>query len=379
MSKELLDMTTEIKDAAFNMRETMDAHGDRLDALEKLAEAQPTTPQGAKRGGLISAILIAAGRQPLAGYERVASEIERLPGGEVSIPWSYLSQPQAALTRSHLEGENLQLLPDMMQTLRESSIVPNLGIRMLNGGQQGDIVLPILSGSSAGWSADGADLPDLGEATTTATLSPSRAGAIVGLTSQTMATTDIGALESSLAADMSSAIGAAVDSAFLSQTATSNGIVGLSGVAATAVSGTNGSAVSQALLDGQLNALDTALIPAKNWIVHPSMARHLSAIPAFTGATTPLYENGMLRGIPVVTSQHVATNGSKGSASNLHSVFASDFSRTCVGAYWRTPTIEIGTRSDDFQKGSISMRIQVWMALQAIRTTGVSRISHYSV
>jgi HK97 family phage major capsid protein len=384
MTDELLGITEEIKTAAFSMRDEVSAIGDRLSELEKISSATPSTPQAEKRGGLISAILIAGGRQPLRGYERVANEVEKLPDGSVQIPWAYLdSQPQAALTRTHFEGEDVRLMPDLMQTLRADSVLPRLNVRMLDGGAGGDIVLPILAGSSAGWAADGDTLPALGETTSTVTLTPSRIGALVGLTSRTMATTDVSSLEASLARDMSSAVGSGIDAAFLAETAVSNAVPGLSGVTTTAVAGTNGTAVSRALLDAQLASLEAQNLPGSHWLINPEMARQLSLMVPFSTSQKPLLDIDAdmprLRGVPVIISRHVSNSGSKGSASNLHSVFCANWSQTVIGATWRSPVVEVGTSGDDFAQGSISLRIQTWLDIRAVRPTAISRVSHYAL
>ena len=354
-------------------------HQARMDDFEIAIAKSSLDPMArghsARPGQLLNGVLDALDRGP--------GTSARSPDGSVHLPWSALTPPQAALTTSSVIPADVDF--GGLLGLRGKSILgdPRLGALVIEVDfGSGELRLPVGSGSSAAWRADGEALPDLGLASTALSLSAHRLGATFPLSASVLAMADTMAAEAIIRSDMQAAIGTSIDTAILADSPTSNGPVGLSGVAATPVSGANGSPITVALLDSQLSTIEAAKGNPTCFILHPRAARALSQIPTLTGGNRPVVDldapDPRLRGVPLILSTTASVAKAKGTSSTLAEAIVGDWSQLCA-VFWGGVQLETGHAADDFSKSQISLRVQAFCDIQPLRAAAFSRISHYVI
>ena len=327
-------------------------------------------------GALLDAVRVATGLPPAHGFEPA-----RDSQGRVVIP---LREITAALTVEHvvpaLPAYQGLGVPRAGEILRD----PRLGARhFVVGDSEGQIRMPIASGSAASFASDGDKLVDLGLNSAALTFEPHRCGAIFGFEFSLLAMSDIMGAENAIASDMISAIYNAIDTALVASSQGAAAPAGFSGAAAVTTGiAVNGSAISRSLLDAQLSRLEAANFVPTTWIMNPATARALNSIPLFSGSAAPLltFETGGARllDLPVVQSGLIPVNGVRGTGQGLHEVFAVDGSQV-ISAVWGSVQLESGLSGDDFSKSRRSLRAQIGVDVQPLRVTAIDRVSAYIV
>ena len=354
----------------------------RMEEIEISQARAVLPPYGAgghsgRPGQLLTAVREAAG----VTAERSAS---RTDGGAVEIPWGSVTPPQAAITNpEHLIPRSVEY--GGLGILRGHHILGDPRVNMLRVAQDrgaGDVALPVGSGASASWVADGAPLVDAGLSLSPIVMSAKRTGAIVTLPFTVLTMADEAASEAAIAADLGAAVGSALDKALLAVSATASGPSGLSSIASDETGiGANGQAVTAALLGAQLSRIEAHNAQPSAWLMHPATARKLGEIPAFAGSAEPLLQRGP-RGfevlqVPVIQSSRCNVTGTKGTGTGiLHEIIAGAFDQLAM-VVWGSLEVMSGHATGDFERNAVSLRVSAAVDFAPMRSGAFDRVSSY--
>jgi hypothetical protein len=375
---EIMAIANEIKDG-------VSRHGQRLAELETLVEAmQPRadTHVGAPAhvgaythtGARMHAGALAQSMRACMGLDEQSAQTPFYEGvpGELKVPLSALTPGDFEDTRIGRGFEPLRVSRVLSHPAISGSA---MAVQLPD--DSGQLRIPVLSGGAATFLAENAAMPALGETSAHIDMAGRRIGAHVKLPSNIVSYADLSTASELIRRAMQSAFGELLDKTLTGITAVTNGPVAMTGTTAVA-SGTNGQALNRASLEVLLDTLETNNYTPGAWIMSHKASRKLQATESFSGSTEPLLANGMLLGLPVVESNAVPQANSKGSGSNLQTIWLGDFANLLIG-YWRTATVRVGEIADDRLTGRLTATIEARLDMNLSRASSVTRQDHFIV
>lgn len=346
-------------DAAFKAAETelrgIDAKLDRAKALDAAERNEPGTPihgdaklsaELHKRFSLIRAMAMQAGIGGHDyGFEReVQPELAKRagkPAEGVHVPTEIFLERRTALSTSNPSGEagNLLIATELhgemfFDRLRNALKVQGLGATILSG-LTGNVDIPGLKDSATvGWVAEDSALTGSTPGFRKISLTPKHAGGITEISRNMLqqASRDVEALVRN---DFALLLAGLIDGAAISGTGSSNqptGILATSGIGSLAM-GTNGAAWTGDAARDLMSKCDVANAPATSRGFLTNAKVKNAALKAKDGQSRYLGLGVVFAGERVEFSNAIASNGTKGSGSNLSTVIYGNWSDLLIG-YW---------------------------------------------
>jgi hypothetical protein len=302
---------------------------------------------------------------------------------ELTVPLAEFTQPQAALTPGNFEDTRIRggYSPLRVSRILSHPAIENHAMIVQMPDDSGVLRVPVMNGGTATWVGENTDFSELGETSAVVDLSGKRLGAYCKIPSDAVDYGDAGRVNMLLRNTLASALTELLDKTFAGITQATNGPVGMTGTTALA-SGTNGQALNRASLETMLTTLETNNYMPTAWIMSPAAARKLNETPAFTGAQYPLLQfsrdGARLFDLPVVISNGVPRANTKGSNSNLETIWCTD-ARHLIIAYWTRVGIRFVEIEDDALKGRLTAIIRARIDFNLARTASVTRQDHFIV
>ena len=285
-----------------------------------------------------------------AGRAReVSAELERRSGRKAegllfSMSLSGAPIESRTFTTATGAGSNLiqtNVSPNLIDRLRERLIVRALGATVL-GGLTGNLSIPRLTSSAtASWVAEGGAITQSNPTFDAVSLTPKHVGGIVGMSRNMLqqASADVSRLVEN---DLAQLIAVALDQAALVGGGTNqpSGLLA-SGSGIGAVSGgTNGAALTWQNIMALIAAVDTANAlqsgGSLGWATNAKVVasgRQILKTTMDTSSNFIMTAPDNLAGYPLMSSQNVPSNATKGSSVNLSALIFGDWSQLILG-FW---------------------------------------------
>jgi HK97 family phage major capsid protein len=309
--------------------------------------AQPKAPEvkGAKVARMVRALAAAGGDAQLASQLAV----ERGFGEEVAMSLNTLtSSAGGILVPANLSSEVIELL-------RPKSVVRKLGARTLPI-SNGNITIPRLKGGAVvGYVGADSDMPATEQQFDDLQLTAKKLAALVPIANDLLKYAGVNPnVDQIVVADLTAAIGAREDKAFIRDDGTANTPKGLRfwAVAGNLLKASDGATIQKVETD--LNKAILALEGADanmtqpGWIMAPRVFRFLSGMRDGNGNKVyPELDNGMLKGYPVGKTTQIPIN--LGAGTNESEIYFVDFGDVFIG---EEETLEIDYSKEATYKDS---------------------------
>lgn len=291
--------------------------------------AQPKVPEvkGAKMARMVRALAAARGDAQLAS--RLA--IERGFGEEVAMSLNTLSSSAGgALVPENLSSEVIELL-------RPKSVVRKLGARTLPL-SNGNITIPRLKGGAiVGYIGADTDIPTTQQQFDDLKLTAKKMAALVPIANDLIKYAGVNPnVDQIVVGDLTAAIGAREDKAFIRDDGTANTPKGLRfwAIPGNVITASDGSALQKIETDlgKAILALENAdaNLTQPGWIMAPRTFRFLEGLRDGNGNKVyPELANGMLKGYPVGKTTQVPIN--LGEAGKESEIYFTDFGDVFIG------------------------------------------------
>jgi len=318
-----------------------------------------------------------AGCPEIEASQELARSLSRKPKG-LLLPMQTRIISDAG-TGSNLVGTQ-HLDSQFVDVLRKASVLLQMpGITRLEG-LVGDVSIPRkTAAASGGWiTGDGGDsLTESDPAFDTISLTPKTAGGLTSF-SHRMLKQDLPSIDALVQNDLAETLGSILDDAIINGTGASNqptGILNTTGIGSVAM-GTNGAALADLDkiidLESALTDLNAGL-GTLAYMTNSKVAAAMKKLKTTTGeylwtdksaGDFPSGTLGAINGYPVARSNHVPSNLSKGTGSNLSAMIFGNW-QDFVLASWGAFEIEVDPYSN-FAAGSVQVRVlaDVDMALR---------------
>ncbi|WP_205168827.1 phage major capsid protein [Burkholderia sp. LMG 13014] len=298
--------------------------------------ATPKTPEvkGAKMARMVRALAAARGDAQLAS--KLA--IERGFGEEVAMSLNTLSSSAGGV----LVPENLS--SEVIELLRPKSVVRKLGARTLPLAN-GNITIPRLKGGAiVGYIGADSDIPATQQQFDDLQLTAKKLAALVPIANDLIKYSGVNPnVDQLVVNDLTSAIGAREDKAFIRDDGTANTPKGLRfwALASNVITASDGSTLQKIETDlgKAILALENAdaNLTQPGWIMAPRTFRFLEGMRDGNGNKVyPELANGMLKGYPVGKTTQVPIN--LGDAGKESEIYFTDFGDVFIG---EAETLEI--------------------------------------
>jgi hypothetical protein len=303
---------------------------------------------------------------------------------ELTVPLAEFTQPQAALTPGNFEDVRIRggYSPLRVSRILSHPAVENHAMIVQMPDDSGVLRVPIMEGGTATWVGENTDFSELGETSAVVDLSGKRLGAYCKIPSDAVDYGDATRVNSLLRTTLATSLSELLDKTFAAHTAVTNGPVGMTGTTALATTGANGDAISRAGLEKMMVKLEASNYMPTVWIMSPAAARKLNETPAFTGAQYPLlqFSNGGARllDVPVCISNGVPRTNTKGTNSNLETVWLIDARHLIVG-YWTRVNIRFVEIEDDALKGRLTAIVRARIDFDLARTGSATRTDTFII
>lgn len=309
--------------------------------------AQPKVPEvkGAKMARMVRALASAGGDAQLAS--KLA--IERGFGEEVAMSLNTLtSSAGGILVPANLSSEVIELL-------RPKSVVRKLGARSMPI-TNGNITIPRLKGGAVvGYIGADSDMPSTEQQFDDLQLTAKKLAALVPIANDLLKYAGVNPnVDQIVIADLTAAIGAREDKAFIRDDGTANTPKGLRfwALAGNLIAASDGTTIQK--VDTDLNKAVLALEGANanmtqpGWLMAPRVFRFLSSMRDGNGNKVyPELDNGMLRGYPVGKTTQIPIN--LGAGANESEIYFVDFGDVFIG---EEETLEIDYSKEATYKDS---------------------------
>ncbi len=309
--------------------------------------AQPKMPEvkGAKMARMVRALAAAGGDAKLASQ----LAIDRGFGEEVAMSLNTLSSSAGGiLVPANLSSEVIELL-------RPKSVVRNLGARTLPI-SNGNITIPRLKGGAVvGYIGADSDMPATEQQFDDLQLTAKKLAALVPIANDLIKYAGVNPnVDQLVVSDLTSAIGAREDKAFIRDDGTANTPKGLRfwALGGNLIPASDGSTLQK--VDTDLNKAILALESADanmtqpGWIMAPRVFRFLTSLRDGNGNKVyPELDNGMLKGYPVGKTTQVPVN--LGAGTNESEIYFADFGDVFIG---EEETLEIDYSKEATYKDS---------------------------
>ncbi|KWZ43408.1 phage capsid protein [Burkholderia savannae] len=291
--------------------------------------AQPKVPEvkGAKMARMVRALAAARGDAQLAS--RLA--IERGFGEEVAMSLNTLSSSAGGV----LVPENLS--SEVIELLRPKSVVRKLGARTLPL-SNGNITIPRLKGGAiVGYIGADTDIPTTQQQFDDLKLTAKKMAALVPIANDLIKYAGVNPnVDQIVVGDLTAAIGAREDKAFIRDDGTANTPKGLRfwAIPGNVITASDGSALQKIETDlgKAILALENAdaNLTQPGWIMAPRTFRFLEGLRDGNGNKVyPELANGMLKGYPVGKTTQVPIN--LGEAGKESEIYFTDFGDVFIG------------------------------------------------
>ncbi|MBM2769917.1 phage major capsid protein [Burkholderia anthina] len=298
--------------------------------------AQPKAPEvkGAKMARMVRALAAARGDAQLAS--KLA--IERGFGEEVAMSLNTLSSSAGGV----LVPENLS--SEVIELLRPKSVVRRLGARSLPF-ENGNVTMPRLKGGAiVGYIGADSDMPATEQKFDDLKLSAKKMAALVPIANDLIKYAGVNPnVDQIVVGDLTAAIGAREDKAFIRDDGTANTPKGLRfwALASNVITASDGSTLQKIETDlgKAILALENAdaNLTQPGWIMAPRTFRFLEGLRDGNGNKVyPELASGMLKGYPVGKTTQVPIN--LGGAGNESEIYFADFGDVFIG---EAETLEI--------------------------------------
>ena len=298
--------------------------------------AQPKVPEvkGAKMARMVRALAAARGDAQLAS--KLA--IERGFGEEVAMSLNTLSSSAGGV----LVPENLS--SEVIELLRPKSVVRRLGARSLPF-ENGNVTMPRLKGGAiVGYIGADSDMPATEQKFDDLKLSAKKMAALVPIANDLIKYAGVNPnVDQIVVGDLTAAIGAREDKAFIRDDGTANTPKGLRfwALASNVITASDGSTLQKMETDlgKAILALENAdaNLSQPGWIMAPRTFRFLEGMRDGNGNKVyPELANGMLKGYPVGKTTQVPIN--LGDAGKESEIYFTDFGDVFIG---EAETLEI--------------------------------------
>ncbi len=309
--------------------------------------AQPKMPEvkGAKMARMVRALAAARGDAQLASQLAV----ERGFGEDVAMSLNTLtSSAGGILVPTNLSSEVIELL-------RPKSVVRKLGARtmpLLNG----NLTIPRLKGGAVvGYIGADSDMPATEQQFDDLQLTAKKLAALVPIANDLIKYAGVNPnVDQLVVADLTSAIGAREDKAFIRDDGTANTPKGLRfwALAGNVIPASDGSTLQKVETDLSkailaLEGADANMLQP-GWIMAPRVFRYLEALQNANGTKVyPELANNMLKGYPVGKTTQVPVN--LGAGMNESEIYFADFGDVFIG---EEETLEIDYSKEATYKDS---------------------------
>lgn len=262
--------------------------------------------------------------------------------------------------------ETTLMAENFIDLLRNKPMCMKAGARMLTG-LVGNVDIPRQNGTgTVFWVAEGSGPTDVAASFDLVSLRPRTLGVLQSMTRQMMlqATPDI---ENLVRADMLTIIALEIDRATLDGSGAANqprGILNTAGIGSVAMGANGGAITYDAIID-----LETAVMVANaddaslRYMTNAKVIGALKKLKETTGAPLWIGETaglsigtpGYLNGYPVMRTNQIPANKTKGTGVNLSSVVYGDFSQVLVGD-WGVLDILPNPYGSGYAAGNIEIR-----------------------
>ncbi|MEY1590712.1 phage major capsid protein [Burkholderia sp. Bmkn7] len=291
--------------------------------------AQPKVPEvkGAKMARMVRALAAARGDTQLAS--KIA--IERGFGEDVAMSLNTLSSSAGGV----LVPENLS--SEVIELLRPKSVVRKLGARTLPL-SNGNITIPRLKGGAiVGYIGADTDIPTTQQQFDDLKLTAKKMAALVPIANDLIKYSGVNPnVDQIVVGDLTAAIGAREDKAFIRDDGTANTPKGLRfwAILGNVISASDGSTLQKIETDlgKAILALENAdaNLTQPGWIMAPRTFRFLEGLRDGNGNKVyPELANGMLKGYPVGKTTQVPIN--LGDAGKESEIYFTDFGDVFIG------------------------------------------------
>jgi HK97 family phage major capsid protein len=251
--------------------------------------------------------------------------------------------------------------PDVIDILRNKSVVRSLGATVISG-LIGNLAVPRISASSTTyWVADGASITASNPTIDQVTFSPHHVGGIVSLSRSIImqSTPDAALLVEN---DLAALIATATDQAALFGSGTGGQPLGiLSQIGLNVVpGGANGAAITWQNIQALVGSVDlsNALMGNLGFATNAKVTRSMrSALKTTTDTSSNfiLGNNGQLAGYPLGASQNVSSTGTKGTGTGLSSMIFGDWSSLVI-AEWSALDLLVNPYGASYSAGGVDVR-----------------------
>lgn len=236
-------------------------------------------------------------------------------------------------------------VPYLVEELAIAPSVLRAGATVLPG-LKDDTRVPLLQTNGTGyWLTNEGDAPSAEEAPTfgNVTLTPKTVSTYLDFSRRLNQQSSVG-MANQMRRYLGSAVARAIDQAALVGTGANGqplGIVGTSGIGSVAI-GTNGGALTRAKISELITAItgDNGLKPESRlaFLINSKTAAALYKTETSSGSGRYLYEptgpsTGILGGFPAFINDHLPSNGTKGSGTNLSTLVFGDWAALLIG-HW---------------------------------------------
>lgn len=239
----------------------------------------------------------------------------------------------------------------ILEPLYANSVLTKLGARWYSGLPQGDVQIPIMSGSTVKWEGEIADADATGNEFTTVKLSPKRLSAYIDISKQLIAQDTIG-VEAAIRRDLVNALNDKLEATLFGNAAgTTEKPAGLFyNVVETNVDDFAGLCQFEAAVENQ------NIYGAMKYVMNPSAKAAFRAMIKGTNATGMVYENGEMDGIETFVTTNVASK----------KFIYGDFSNLVVGSWGNIEiTIDPYTQAT---KGCVRLVVNAYFDFKPART-----------
>jgi len=239
----------------------------------------------------------------------------------------------------------------ILEPLYANSVLTKLGARWYSGLPQGDVQIPIMSGSTVKWEGEIADADATGNEFTTVKLSPKRLSAYIDISKQLIAQDTIG-VEAAIRRDLVNALNDKLEATLFGNAAgTTEKPAGLFyNVVETNVDDFAGLCQFEAAVENQ------NIYGAMKYVMNPSAKAAFRSMIKGTNATGMVYENGEMDGIETFVTTNVASK----------KFIYGDFSNLVVGSWGNIEiTIDPYTQAT---KGCVRLVVNAYFDFKPART-----------
>lgn len=320
---------------------------------------------------VVRAIAAAAGLDVDAGREReISQEIARRAGRPfqgIAVPIQALrrrvEQRDVITTTTPANGPGGNLVATLLDgsqyidLLRSALVIRNLGARVLSDLTSNVDIPRMTQAAAVGWVAENQALNFTNEAFDKVGLRPKHAGAIVEL-SRNMLQQTTPDIEQLVRADLAEVLARALDGAAISGTGANNepmGILNAPGVTKLPV-GTNGGALTFDLVADLIATVENQNASGTNMGFLTNTKVKQAVSKAKDGFNRPLGLDTFFQGHEQAYSNLVASNGTKGTGTNLSSLIYGNWSDLLIGM-WSELDILVNPYADGpYQKGNVWVR-----------------------